>query len=299
MNHLKIHNCPTCQSEIGGKPVIVPEIDPTYKIAIKKKMWKGLSKEKIFFPYYRCKCGMLTTKTFINEKTLKYLYSYMEENINKNDNKNNDIKTKKSYLAQIQEFLNPSKKKINILEVGADNGNFLKLMIEHNKNINSTIIEPNKLMHKKLKSLTKNVYMDAKQIPRNKKFDLIIAIHVFDHIPNIINFIKKMGKRLNKGGYIYGVVHDEKSLMAKILGHRWPAYSLQHPHVFNPNSINDLFKKLKYDKNFIIKTVNFFNLGFLLQHLFVVVFKKKINFPSFFPVGIKLGNISFLYKKRI
>ena len=299
MNHLKNHNCPTCQSEIDGNPVIIPEMDASYENSIKKKMWKGLSKKKIFFPYYRCKCGMLTTKTFINEKTLKYLYSDMEENINKNDNKNNDIKTKKSYLAQIQTFLNPSKKKINILEVGGDNGNFLKLMVEQNKNINSTIIEPNKLMHKKLKLLTKNVYKDAKQIPRNKKFDLIIAIHVFDHIPNIIDFIKKMGSRLKKGGYIFGVVHDEKSLMAKILGYRWPAYSLQHPHVFNPNSINHLFKKLKYEKNFINKTINFFNLGFLLQHLFVVIFKIKINFPSLFSVGLKLGNISFLYKKRV
>ena len=133
-------------------------------------------------------------------------------------------------------------------------------------------------MHKKLKILTKNVYGDIKKLPRNKKFDLIIAIHVFDHIPNLTEFLKKIGKKLKRGGYIYGVVHNEKSIMAKILGKRWPAYSLQHPHVFNPNSINYLFESLNYDKNFITKTINFFNLGFLLQNLFTVIFKTKINF---------------------
>lgn len=299
MHYLKIHNCPTCHSKINSDPVIIPEIDPSFEIAIKKKMWRGLSEKKIFFPYYRCKCGMLTTKTFINDKTLKYLYSDMHENVFRDDNKNNDIKTKKSYLAQIQKFLNRPKKNLNILEVGADNGNFLKLMIGSNSNINFTVVEPNKRMHKKIKLLTKNIYKDAKQIPRNEKFDLIIAIHVFDHIPNLIDFLKRIRRRLKKGGYIYGVVHDEKSILAKILGNRWPGYSLQHPHLFNSDSINHLFKRLNYDKYFIIKTINFFNLGFLLQNLFIALFKKRIRFPSLFPIGLKLGNISFLYKKKI
>ena len=35
---------------------------------------------------------------------------------------------------------------------------------EFNSNINSTIVEPNKTMHKKLKLFTKNVYKDIKQI---------------------------------------------------------------------------------------------------------------------------------------
>ena len=166
----------------------------------------------------------------------------MQDNVYKDDNENNDIETKKSYLAQIKNYLNSDKKKINLLEIGSDNGNFLKLIKEFNNNISSTAVEPNKRMHKKLKLLTKNVYGDVKQLPRNKKFDLIIAIHVFDHIPNLNEFLKKIGKKLKRGGYIYGVVHDEKSIMAKILGKRWPPYTLQHPHLFNPNSDSSKYK---------------------------------------------------------
>jgi 2-polyprenyl-3-methyl-5-hydroxy-6-metoxy-1,4-benzoquinol methylase len=298
MKHLKIHNCPACHSKIVGSPVISPEIDLSLERNIEKKMWLATSKKRTFFPYYRCKCGMLTTKIFINEKALKHLYSNMKDNVYKDDNKHNDIKTKKNYLSQIEIILDSRKKKLKVLEVGADNGNFLKLIKEFNDNINFTIVEPNKNMHKKLKLLTKNVYKDIKQIPRTEKFDLVIAIHVFDHIPNLIDFLKKIGTKLKKGGSIYGVVHDEKSVMAKILGNRWQPYSPQHPHLFNPNSINYLFKSLNYDKSFITKTINFFNIGFLLQNLFAVIFKIKINFPSFFPIGLKLGNFSFLYKKQ-
>ena len=76
MNHLKAHNCPACQSKIEGDPVVTPEMDPSYENNIRKKMWMGLSKKKTFFPYYRCKCGMLTTRIFINEKTYTILWLY-------------------------------------------------------------------------------------------------------------------------------------------------------------------------------------------------------------------------------
>ena len=297
MNYLENHNCPSCSKILKGYPSVVPEIDPTRESKIQKYMWMGLSKKKMFFPYYRCKCGLLTTRTFFNEKFLKYLYSDMDDNTYKNDNKTNDIKTKKGYLEQIEKLLNQDNKKLNVLEIGGDNGNFIKIMKDLNPSLNFSIVEPNKSMHKKLKLITKNVYLNIKQIPSTKKFDLIIAIHVLDHIPSLNLFLKKLSNKLKKNGYIYGVVHNEKSLMATLLGNRWPAYSLQHPHVFNPNSINSLFSRLNFKKNFIIRTINYFNLGFLIQKLFAVIFRKEINLPSLFPIGLKLGNISFLYKK--
>lgn len=297
MIFLQTHSCPTCKKKIKGFPEVVPEINPIDKnIKINKKIWSGQIRKNIFFPYFRCQCGILTSKIFVSRKSLSYLYSGMNDNIQKNDNPINDIKTKKNYLFQIQKVL--LKKKINILEIGADNGNFVKLIKEFNNSANVTIIEPNKKMHKKLKMLTKNVFNDIQEIPKKKKFDLIIAIHVLDHIPNISYYLEKIRKMLNKNGYIYGVVHNEKSLLAKILRNKWPPYSLQHPHLFNKNTINFLFKNLKFKKDFIKKTTNYFNLGFLLQSFFLILFKKQINIPSFFSIGLKLGNLSFLYTKN-
>ncbi len=296
MKDFKIQNCPVCKSNIENEAIIKPDIDPIKNIKIKKKLWTNFQSKRIFFPYHRCKCGLLTNKIFLKEKMLKHLYSDMGDNVHSGEDVLNDIKTKNGYLNQFKEILY-KKKSLNFLEIGPDNGSLLSLVKKTNPKVRSVVVEPNKRMYKKLKSLTNHVYNDVKKIPKNEKFDLIVAIHVFDHVPNFLDFLKLLKSKLKTGGFIYGVVHDEKSIMAKILGNRWPAYRLQHPHLFNPSTINNAFLKLKCNKKFIKKTVNFFNLGFLLKHLFMAIFKKKINFPNFFTVGLRLGNFSFLYYK--
>ena len=110
MGDLYLHKCPVCQSKLGAHPAIIPEIDPSFEKKIKKKIWEGFTKSIIFFPYYRCKCGMLTTKTFIKEKALNHLYSDMQENVYEDDNRINDIETRKGYLLQIKNFLDFEKK---------------------------------------------------------------------------------------------------------------------------------------------------------------------------------------------
>ena len=77
-------NCSICKSAIKSPPLITPEINPMNDLEIKKTNWSNLekiTKKRIFFPYYRCKCGLLTNKNFLNLSSLKYLYSDMKENI--------------------------------------------------------------------------------------------------------------------------------------------------------------------------------------------------------------------------
>ena len=56
---------------------------------------------------------------------------------------------------------------------------------------------------------------------------------------------------------------------------------------------------LKYEKLFIKKTKNYFNIGYLLKQLSIAIVKKEINFPDFFSISLKLGNFIFLYKKKL
>ena len=90
---------------------------------------------------------------------------------------------------------------------------------------------------------------------RNYKVYLI-SIIIFIFAYSILGFnlggqgiyIDELSKHLKEGGFIYGVVHNEKSIMAKVLKNRWPAYRLQHPHLFNPSTINLFFKRSKFKK---------------------------------------------------
>ena len=60
-----------------------------------------------------------------------------------------DIKTKKEYLEQIKNVFSSKRKKIRVLEVGADNGSFSKLITDTNSVHSISVVEPNQKMHKR------------------------------------------------------------------------------------------------------------------------------------------------------
>ena len=296
INFLK-RKCLICGNLNKLKLEIYPDIDPKFDEKIIKFYWAGFYKENVFFPYYRCNCGFLLNKFFPDESSLKKLYSNQNDNVIYGDVKL-DLKTKLYYLNQLKEFLPDLNKDYKILEIGADNGSFIKLLGRTFKNANFYSIEPNINMQKNLKKLTKKNFISLHQIKKNIKFDLIIGIHTFDHIPRLNEYFLKLNNHLKVSGLIFGVVHDENSYLAKIFKKKWPIFRLQHPHLFNHHSINSFFNKFNLEKIFIKKTKNFFNVGFLINQFFLSIFKIKINFPKLFSLGIKLGNFSFLYKKN-
>ena len=289
-------NCEICEKNFDTVPEFIPDLDPVTNEEIIKKYWTGFHKNNVFFPYFRCECGFLYNKVFLDSESLNYLYSNQHDNIISGDYEL-DIKTKSNYLIQLKKFL-LSNKNIKILEIGADNGNFLKLIKSKTINCEFHAVEPNNNMLENISEVTDKIYNNVYEIDNDIKFDLIIGIHVFDHIPNLNTYLNKLNNLLKKNGVIYGVVHDESSLMTKILKNRWPAFRLQHPHLFNHLTIDSFFTKFNFEKVYIKKTKNFFNFGFLLNQLILKIFKIKISFPNFFPIGLKLGNFSFLYKKN-
>ena len=296
--NLTYRKCPVCQESLNSEPSVLPDINPEHNIDIIKKYWRGFYKQKIFFPYYRCKCGFLYNQKFFDKESLNQLYSDMGDNVHSGDIKL-DIKTKKKYLEQIKNNFPFKHKNIKVLEIGGDNGSFSKLIKDTNFVHSISVVEPNQRMHGFLKLVTPLIYSHIEEIPIEAKFDLIIAIHVVEHIPEIDIYINELSKHLNKEGCIYGVAHNEKSTITKVLKNRWPSYNLQHPHLFNFSTINLFFKRLKYKKLFIKKTKNYFSIGYLLKQLSIAILKKEINFPNLFSIGLKLGNFSFLYKKEV
>ena len=205
---------------------ISPDIAPDDNIDKIGNYWRGFYKDKLFFPYNRCSCGLLYCKKYFDDKYLTKLYSNMDDNVYSGDVETDHI-TKDKYIDKINDII--SEKNISsVIEIGADNGSILKKLRKKNPSIKKCIaVEPNKKMHDLLKNVSHSVYNDISEVPENDKFDLIICIHVLDHIPNISEYIIKISNMLNKKGCIFGVVHDESSKLAKYLA-KWPAYCLQH-----------------------------------------------------------------------
>ena len=258
-----------------------------------RTIWDNVFNRKFFFSYFRCECGGLYNKKYFSIKSLKELYSRMKENIHTED-KDLDIKTKIHYIS----ILSKRGSFNNVLEIGPDNGSLAENLIKLKVVKNIDFVEPNVEMHSNLKKISKNpIFKNIYEIDDNIKYDLVIGIHVLDHIPDIKNYVSKIDSLLNSEGAIFGVVHDEKSLLARILANRWPAYLIWHPHLFNTNSIRSFFKNVGFKKIFIKKTLNYFNVSYLLEHLIRALFKKELKIFPLFTLSLKLGNFAFMFKK--
>ena len=260
-----------------------------------RNIWSSIFNKNFFFSYYRCECGGLYNKEYFSIKSLNELYSGMKENIHTGD-KNLDIKNKIHYISILSQHGSFN----NVLEIGPDNGSLAENLIKQKVVKNIDFVEPNIDMHSNLKKITKNpIFKNIYEINNNLKYDLVIGVHVFDHIPDTKNYVSKINSLLNAEGAIFGVVHDERSLLARILVSRWPLYLMCHPQLFNTDSIRSFFKNLGFKQIFIKKTLNYFNVSYLLEHLIRAIFKKEVSiFPLFALPPVKLGNFAFMFKKN-
>lgn len=286
-------NCPSCSSQ-SAEIELKPEIDPYANIELLPEYWRGFNEKKIFFPYCRCKCGLLYCDSYFDNKSIMSLYSSMDDNIHGDEFSDN--LTREHYISFLN--LSHSLSNLKILEIGADNGSFSKKILEKLDTVDIDVIEPNQNMKMVLENTFSNYYEKIEDIDSSVKYDLIIAIHVLDHVSDLNEFINKIQVLLKKGGKLMVVVHNERSLLSRVLGKRWPAYCLQHPHLFNKDSLKSVMEKHNLQSLDIKNSKNYFQIGYLLHHIFLAVFRLKVRFPSFFSIGLKLGNIMSIFIKK-
>lgn len=289
--------CPSCgSSSYLQNDSVEPKFDASVNYDLAKDKFIGFSEENIFFTYVRCECGFLYAKNYFSLEELINLYGSMPDNVHSGDYES-ERKTKIHYLNFINRHI-PSGAKI--IEIGADNGAFAEEIMNQRSDVEFTFVEPNLDMHKILKKYSKNkIYTDLSEIPKvsYNAYDFVIGIHVFDHIVNISEVIKNIFNLLNNNGKLFGVVHDESSILASILGKRWPAFCLQHPQLYNHRSLNNFLSKNDFKQVFIQPTKNFFPFFYLLGHAVRVILKKKNDLKGGWQIPLNLGNFCFLYEK--
>lgn len=258
--------------------------------------WNGFFKEKIFFSYARCsECALLFAPIFYRLEQLEALYGQMPPNM--------DlvpmaalIKTQKEYFERLKKF---SPLKNGYIEIGPDIGIFTENCSRAGSFDNYWLCEPNKEVANALaKSVGNNRFtiiedmFGFNQIP-NQSAGAAVMIQVLDHLLDPVTTLSELREKLLPDAKLLIVTHNEQSLLRKIVGWRWPAFCLQHPQIYNPNSITKLLEKAGYKVNSIEKTRNYFEFSFLIKHLFWAFGIKVKKIPSIFnfTIGLKLGNI--------
>lgn len=311
MNTYLARNCPGCGSSRISDAKTITAKTKAEDLCLEElsSAWNGKrGQEKTFFSYQRCAdCGLLYCPVFFTPAQLQLLYSNMPANMADVPASNLE-KTQAGYLAIIGKR---SRLCGSYLEIGPDKGFLVKQISRTGHFQNYWLFEPNTSVHPELRAaVTGNATCHIREemfslaITPDESIDLAVLVHVLDHVLDPQEILSQVRRKLKKDSTLAIVVHDETSLMAKILGPRWLPYCIYHPELYSPSSIRSLLEKNGFEKVQVRKTTNVFPVNYLLRHLVSALGVRNPSWGSFLsklPLGnisLKLGNMMALCSPR-
>ncbi len=263
----------------------------------------GIRKEQVFFSYYRCQtCLLLFCPYYFNGIQLDSLYAEMPDNL-LGAEKSVAEKTQIGYFRWMKKNIH---KNINsYLELGPDIGLITAAVVNDLNPRSLILVEPNILMHEELQSLktSENSIKVARNLAEveHQSIDLTIGIHVFDHLVDPSEQLNGIFTMTTNNGYIGIVVHDESSILRRILGKKWPPFCLQHPQLYNQGTLEEVLSRAGFKKIKIARSVNHFSmhhLGVLLMDILGAPKKVARVIPDV-EIPIVLGNQISVFRKDV
>jgi hypothetical protein len=256
--------------------------------------WYGFFKEKIFFSYDRCRtCGILYASTFLTVAQLETLYASMPANMEEASEGALD-RTQRGYFDDVKAT---APLRGNFLEIGPDVGSFARHFAAEGSFDNFWLFEPNVEAHDRLRRNLRDstvhistALLDLSMVP-DGSITIAAMIHVLDHIIDPVEFLKRLQPKLADDGKLFVVTHDERSVLAQLTRSRWPAYCLQHPHLFNPRSMARLLREAGFTLQRTSRSRNYFPVTYLMEHAALAA-GLEIKLPRMpaLVVPLRLGN---------
>lgn len=297
MNHWLKRNCPLCSSDqiVEGSGVEASFIADDMTFEEVAEFWRGFRKDSCFFTFFRCAdCGLLYCRNYFTEDQLTSLYASMGDN----SAGVADVvleRTQRGYF----NFVNRIGYRADgdYLELGPDTGLLTKNFAKNGAG-KIALIEPNQEVRDELLDSAKacldvKIYSSLTQLDSNEKFDVVAGIHVYDHLVNLSEDLNSIARFCKDQAKILIVVHDESSLLRKVIGKKWPPFCLQHPQLFNPDTIKQTLVRAGFGDVKVAKSTNWFplrHIGLMISSLFGI----SSGWTKFTPkkeVPLRLGNM--------
>ena len=170
------------------------------------------------------------------------------------------------------------KKNMSILDFGSGSGTNINMLSEYGKvDVYEKDKETSNFLKKKYKQKRISV---LKKCFSKKKYDLILAADVIEHIKNDKKIINNLNKILKKNGLIIVTVPAYQSLFSK------KDQALKHFRRYNRNSLKKLF-----NSNFKTLKISYYNSLLFIPIAIAIIFFKLINRQFVNEVEVKPNNI--------
>jgi len=262
-------NCPIC-----GSIAIASTPDSKARMQAELMSWAevkdffiGLRNNQVFFSYYRCQeCELLYCPWYFSKNQIALLYAAMPDNTMGED-KSTVSRTQSAYANWIMSRKNTSNKRY--LEVGPDIGLVANQIVKINKPEFVSFLEPNRSVRTEL--LESVAVVESKEVVDfidelvTKDFSLIVGVHVYDHLLDPVGDLANLRTRVEVGASLSIVVHNESSLLRKVMGPKWPPFCLQHPQLFNPQTQKKLFKKSGWELVEVKRSTNWYHMKYFVS----------------------------------
>lgn len=292
--HLITRDCPLCGSDANLSTLEmkarVPAEDQSYEIL--RDYFIGFRAEQCFFTYFRCgKCKLLWNPTYFSDDALSEIYSSMPPNSDVSGEVDT-VRTQESYSNWFTEKISAQAK---YLEIGADVGILSRAVISKFNVDSAFAVEPNLNVHGLLQQNLGErgtILLDIDDIALGIQFDLISMIHVLDHLPKPKLYLSKLRPQASINSQMLIVVHNEKSILRRLLGSRWAPFCLQHPQLFNPDTLSSLLDSNGFEVSRQGRTRNFISpkqLVSLAESIRMMPRGSSALFPSV-SIPLRLGN---------
>ena len=255
-------NCPICGSSAGKSVIKSKNNAENLSFAELSKNFVGLRADQTFFEYKRCaKCNLCFAPRYFSADELELVYKNMPPNLVGDEQKIVE-KTHEGYVKHIKKNLSSAN---SLIELGADLGLVTGPVVKHFNIKKGILIEPNLDVRTELINSVENkagfeVVNYLNEAKSDQKFDLFIGVHVIDHLLEPLKDLNLIQNNMTSGGKLFIVVHNQKSLLAKIMRSKWPPYCLQHPQIFDKKSIKNLLINSGFTNVSINRTVNWIGL---------------------------------------
>jgi hypothetical protein len=296
--------CPCCGGDVSAARALVRSKPPAEELGFGElgPFLSGYTSDRVFFTYHRCEvCTTVYCPVYFTQEQLNALYAEQPENMM-------DApvavrgRTQRAYFDLMRHH---SRLAGGYLEVGADVGLFAEQCMRHGQFDFLWVCEPNRHVHSVLAARLRRsarVILRGSYSERDVPAGAVstaVLIHVLDHVLEPERMLREIRRSLENRGILFLVTHDTASMLARLLGRRWPPYTLQHPHLFSAASVRSLLERVGFEVVDVVKTKNYFPLAFLARACFSALgispwFVPDARWPQ---VGMRLGNIAAIARK--
>lgn len=225
--------------------------------------------QKNNYKFIKCKnCGLVTIDPFPTEKELENYYK--SKTISGNYDLNLSIERDRS-LQKIINLIIAEKKEGNFIDIGCFDGRLLEFA--ETAGFTSYGLElqeeaAKKAMQKFPDRIHYGIIEKSQNIFPNKKFSVIVASGVIEHLRSPEYLIEFVDQRLENNGLFVIQTPNENSLLRKLMNKYWFGWSApEHTFYFSEKSISILLRKFNLSIVQKYKDIKFLRIGYIIEQL--------------------------------